>query len=658
VVAVKAGRPPRARRASEHGLGLLDEGPHPAAVLDQELTLVAGNEAFAALAGVVAGDLPRHTLAEVVPGLAPQLLEALRDAVLTRVAVTTPVTEPPGLSGRPRRRWLTTAFPVHARGGRLRRLGLVLAEIPAAVLGEMAQPGDDAGTKRLRAVHYVMEAALAGPKLEAVLENVTRRVREVLATDTCTVLLVSDDGRELRVVASSGLEEEAWGAVRVPMGHGIAGRVAQSREPVIVSDVAHANVVSRVLRTRIASLMAAPLITGDRVVGVIHTGAVRRRDFSLDELWLLNLVASRVAGAIETGRLYEQMRFAQSRWRATVESMVDPVAVCDASGRLVYGNPALRRLIARPVPDGGPAGGGVAAGGAEAAVAPGAEAPASDLPAARAALEGADIRAVELVHPTPAGPRTVLWNAAPLHDDHGDVIGAVAVGRDLTEQRHAQRERDEQRQGVLEAISHDVRVPLTVVLLNLQMLESAGAIDLQRVRTALTASRRIDAMIQELTDSLQPAGAPASEPRRLSLPQFVADVVRRAEAVIGPDRVAVRIPAQIPAVTVDPARLERIVLNLIRNSLRLSDTRLVLEAAPQEGDVLISVINRDARLAPDELPAIFEGSERGAELARRHRLGLGLTIAQRLVESEGGRIWADDEGGGTAFRFTLPVAHG
>jgi signal transduction histidine kinase len=54
--------------------------------------------------------------------------------------------------------------------------------------------------------------------------------------------------------------------------------------------------------------------------------------------------------------------------------------------------------------------------------------------------------------------------------------------------------------------------------------------------------------------------------------------------------------------------------------------------------------------------AIFERSEQGVVVARRHHLGLGLSIAQRLIESEGGRVWADENDRDTAVRFTLRAA--
>ncbi|MHB1007107.1 MAG: PAS domain S-box protein [Chloroflexota bacterium] len=142
-------------------------------------------------------------------------------------------------------------------------------------------------------------------------------------------------------------------------------------------------------------------------------------------------------GGPEAAALLSQMAYERERWRTTVESMLDPVTVCDAEGRVTYINPAYERMIGRQV--------GKQVAYSEHSVyyqlyhpngtlfAP------EDLPLQRAALRDEEVRDVEIVHRASDGREFVgLFSASPLHGSDGKVVGAVAVGRDITELRRAE----------------------------------------------------------------------------------------------------------------------------------------------------------------------------------------------------------------------------
>jgi signal transduction histidine kinase len=121
------------------------------------------------------------------------------------------------------------------------------------------------------------------------------------------VLLVDEDAKELVARAAVGIEEEVERGVRIPVGLGFAGRIAAERRPVILPDVDHADVLNPILREKgIKSMLGVPLLVGGDALGVIHVGALVHRRFTRDDVELLQLVADRVALAIERGRLHEQ----------------------------------------------------------------------------------------------------------------------------------------------------------------------------------------------------------------------------------------------------------------------------------------------------------------------------------------------------------------
>ena len=185
---------------------------------------------------------------------------------------------------------------------------LQLAADRAAIAIEHARLYEAERTARTRIEHVqaITDAALAHLELDELLAVLLPRIREILGADTCAVLLLDEPSNELVARAAVGIEEEVEQGVRIPVGRGFAGRVAARRRPVILDDVDHADVLNPILRQKgIKSLLGVPLLVGGEAIGVLHVGSLTPRLFSTDDTELLQLVAERVAIAIERARLHE-----------------------------------------------------------------------------------------------------------------------------------------------------------------------------------------------------------------------------------------------------------------------------------------------------------------------------------------------------------------
>jgi serine phosphatase RsbU (regulator of sigma subunit)/anti-sigma regulatory factor (Ser/Thr protein kinase) len=162
--------------------------------------------------------------------------------------------------------------------------------------------------QRLRDLQQVTDAALSYLSLDALLDELLTRVRDIIETDTAAILLLEEDGRTLVARAAKGLEEEVEQGVRIPVGRGFAGRIAAQRRPVRIADITRADVVNPILREKgLTSLLGAPLLVEGRVIGVLHVGTLRPRLFSDEDEDLLQRAADRAALAINA-RLYERQR--------------------------------------------------------------------------------------------------------------------------------------------------------------------------------------------------------------------------------------------------------------------------------------------------------------------------------------------------------------
>ncbi|HYE72392.1 MAG TPA: ATP-binding protein, partial [Blastocatellia bacterium] len=167
---------------------------------------------------------------------------------------------------------------------------------------------ETANTK-LEVLLSVTDAALATLSLDDLLNELLSRLREILHTDTATILLVTPDKKSLKVCASRGLEEEVSEETIIPIGQGFAGQIAASRKPQVAENISEVEIVSHVMRAKgISSLLGVPLIVGEELIGVLHVGTFRIHHFSSYDVQLLELVADRAAIAIDRARLYEAAR--------------------------------------------------------------------------------------------------------------------------------------------------------------------------------------------------------------------------------------------------------------------------------------------------------------------------------------------------------------
>jgi anti-sigma regulatory factor (Ser/Thr protein kinase)/putative methionine-R-sulfoxide reductase with GAF domain len=186
-------------------------------------------------------------------------------------------------------------------------------EVPAQGAAE------DEAAARLEDVQRVTEAALAFLDLDDLLDELLQRLTDILQVDTAAVLLVEEDGRTLAARAAKGLEEEVERGFRLPIGHGFAGRVAATHQPVLIPDLDDSpiEVVNPLMREKkVRSLLGVPLVAEGAVTGVLHVGTLTPREFRDGDVELLQLVADRVALAIERSRLAVQGQIAQTLQRS------------------------------------------------------------------------------------------------------------------------------------------------------------------------------------------------------------------------------------------------------------------------------------------------------------------------------------------------------
>lgn len=164
--------------------------------------------------------------------------------------------------------------------------------------------------ERMRQVQTVTEVALSYLSLDKLLAELLDRVRDAMDVDSVVILLLEEEDNSLVAWAAKGLDVDL--GIRVPFGAGFAGRVAEQKKPIAIDDTMTADMFTPFLRDKgVKCLLGVPLLVEGRVLGVIHVGRFTRRPFSDDDTRLLQLVAFRVALAIDNARLFEEERDAR-----------------------------------------------------------------------------------------------------------------------------------------------------------------------------------------------------------------------------------------------------------------------------------------------------------------------------------------------------------
>jgi two-component system, OmpR family, sensor histidine kinase KdpD len=224
----------------------------------------------------------------------------------------------------------------------------------------------------------------------------------------------------------------------------------------------------------------------------------------------------------------------------------------------------------------------------------------------------------------------------------------------------ALRRSDAVKTAVLHAVSHDLRSPLTAIRAAAEGLQSA-AVELDEtdraelLETIRLETARLERLVANLLDlSRLEAGAALPAPELWS----VDELVSRALEALGAEaeRVSVELEGESAPVRVDAAQIERVLVNVLENALRLSSPSdpVDLTVTRVDGEILIRISDRGPGLAADDEERIFQPFEHGS--GTRQGTGLGLAIARGFAAANGCRLWAEPRpGSGASFVLALPA---
>jgi two-component system sensor histidine kinase KdpD len=231
----------------------------------------------------------------------------------------------------------------------------------------------------------------------------------------------------------------------------------------------------------------------------------------------------------------------------------------------------------------------------------------------------------------------------------------------------AARESEQLRSALLDAVTHDLRTPLTSIKASVSALLGEGEIP-------LTTQQRAELLtiIDEESDRLNKLIAQATEMAALEAHQVQLALVPCSIAAIAEDTVArmadllegrvldVKLAPNLPRVRADAALLSKVLVHLLENAAKYSapGSPIVLAASGNLRSVTMTVTDRGPGIEPEERERIFEKFYRGrSQRYRAPGTGMGLAICKAILEAHGGTITLESRvGEGSTFALTLPIA--
>jgi signal transduction histidine kinase/putative methionine-R-sulfoxide reductase with GAF domain len=233
------------------------------------------------------------------------------------------------------------------------------------------------------------------------------------------------------------------------------------------------------------------------------------------------------------------------------------------------------------------------------------------------------------------------------------------------EETRAVQEAERLRSELIAALAHDMRTPLTSIqgyasALLLEEIQWDEAAKTEQLEIIEAEAEALQTMIQDLLESsIIDAGLLTLAEEPTLIPRLVERLASEMSRRTAKHRFVISFPTGFPIVRADPRRIEQVLRNLLDNAIKYSPDGglVVVRGRVAAGEVVVSVADNGIGIAPEHLNRLFEKFFRvKSPIGDKVRgTGLGLPVSRTIVESHGGRIWAESElGKGTTISFSLP----
>lgn len=400
-----------------------------------------------------------------------------------------------------------------------------------------------------------------------------------------------------------------------------------------------------------------PMVTQQRVVGLIFIFRSNPGMFSSNDRNILSSFANQAAIAVINAQLYTTVNTNKQRLDAILDSAADGILLLTPTLVIVRCNTAFSRMISAPAKE--------IHGKLHAEVVkfetPTHEAKLEEAiaggwpltPHAQLYVEG-DLKRES----GPALPVGITY--APVLSTKGALLNIIATVRDITRFRKA----EELQSTFISVISHELKTPVALIKGYVcTLLREDAKWDSEFFNESLTIieeeADRLSLLIENLLDATRlQAGGVTLKKSEIYLPGMAKRLAKRFQTQSDSHVITTNFPEDFPECFADELRIEQVITNLISNAIKYSEDGKISITGESRKDIVIFCISDEGPgIAPQDIPYVFDRFYRAAEAHRNKKgAGLGLYLAKSIIKSHKGKIWVDTEhGNGAKICFSLPI---
>jgi two-component system phosphate regulon sensor histidine kinase PhoR len=499
---------------------------------------------------------------------------------------------------------------------------------------------------------YTLAQEISGKlDLQAVLDSIAVSLRKVMGCRGCCIFLIDQTGEQLEIKAADGLKPHWRKMAKLKLGEGAAGQAAAKGQTVYIPDTKQ-DPSFIFFDEEVRSLMVTPLVANGEVIGTINVDDRQPYSFGRTQERLLTITAAQAGIVIENARLFTRISAERQQIQAIIQHMADGLLLINSQGIIIKCNHTLAVMLGLST------GEIVGQSTKSSSLHPNL----ANITAHTTHMARTGVLSKEVIINTPRS-RTLQVFSTPVIDDDRNQIGEVRVVHDITKER----ELEQLKADFISTISHELRTPLFSIHGFAEVLLEEDELDPATRTEFLATIKRQAAQLSEMVNNLLDLskfdeGRLDFEREPVAMIDLINQTILKLQGYAHERKVTLRskLPGLLPIIIGDKFRLEQVLTNLIGNAIKFSDTngQVLVSAVPGNGEILIEVEDNGIGIPQEDFDQIFSRYYQAEHKSERSAMGsgLGLHIAQKIVEGHSGRIWAESTTGqGSTFRFSLPV---
>jgi hypothetical protein len=258
----------------------------------------------------------------------------------------------------------------------------------------------------------------------------------------------------------------------------------------------------------------------------------------------------------------------------------------------------------------------------------------------------------------PGSERWLMSVGQPVLDDYGNITRYIGIVIDITERKQLEQMKDE----FIGMVSHEIKTPITVIMgaIYTAMSEGIPQEDIRQLfEDAASSTESLSRIVDNLLElSRAQANRLVIRKEPVNIAETALDVVEKLKSQSTRHQLIVDMPIDLPRVSAERIRIERVLWNLIENAIKYSPDggKVTIFAQPKDDCLVVGVQDMGVGISAEDQAKLFKPFQRLETTSGIAGVGLGLNVCRRLVEAHGGHMWVESEPGkGATFFFTMPL---